>query len=288
MSASQLRFNLSSILMIIINIIVVTFSYAAEENVSFYGQRGITLEIEDTTLEKKNLPKGNNLTSQPTKKRKKAIVDPVKLNRSNALLAKKAQYYFTKNWHAKTGLWNSVNGYTHSTMWDIASGIAATLALEALDLESTDVTLFKLQKTLDTLRTMPLYKGVLPNREYNSKTGQPSGRLSTSKSQGNGWSALDIGRLLIWLKILQTIHPYFEHDIDVIVSKWELQRAVHKGTLYGTKLYKGKEYYRQEGRHGYLQYAAKGFQLFDFKVNLPNLPSHLQEINIASIELKKR
>ncbi|MCP4325181.1 MAG: DUF3131 domain-containing protein [Alteromonadales bacterium] len=263
-------------------------AYANSENISFYGQRGIVVEIDEKTTDVEKLAHTKPLLPTFSNEAKNRNFSQVsQLSENEQLLAQKAHYYFTNNWHSETGLWSSVAGYNYSTVWDIASGIAGTLALEGLKLESTEVTKKKLQKTLNTLNTLPLYKNILPNREYNSKTAQPSGRLSKSKSHGNGWSALDIGRLLIWLKILQTVHPTFTNDIEQITNRWQLHKAIYKGSLYGTKLYKGKEYYRQEGRHGYLQYAAKGFELFDFKVNLPNLEDHLQTINIDNIEIKR-
>ncbi|EGU31947.1 hypothetical protein VII00023_07824 [Vibrio ichthyoenteri ATCC 700023] len=207
------------------------------------------------------------------------------LTRNERLLTKKAQYYLERNRNKSTGLWDSVQGYTHSTMWDVASGIAGTLALEALNLKSKEQTHLELGKTLTTLRQMPLYKGWLPNREYSTKTGMPSGRLSSTPSNGNGWSALDIGRLLIWLKILSQQHPELEEEILDLLSYWELNKAIHKGTLYGTKLYNGKEYYRQEGRHGYLQYAATGFQLFGYKVPLPDINDYISSIEISGTTL---
>lgn len=276
------------------SLIFVNDVYAEGQNIEFHGQREVTPK-QAPTKQKIQFHRRMIAPPIPQESLKNSEINEVvestivhqkpfyTLTRNESLLAKKASYYFEQNWYPKTGLWNSVSGYSHVTMWDVASGIAAALALEALNLETSEVTVYRLQKTLNTLNKLPLYKGVLPNREYNSKTGQPSGRLSQNKSHGNGWSALDIGRLLIWLNILQKKHPDFKNDVENIVSKWQLNRAIYKDTLYGTKLYKGKEYYRQEGRNGYLQYAAKGFQLFDFKVNLSNEHEYLESIKIDNI-----
>ncbi|MGV2987105.1 DUF3131 domain-containing protein [Vibrio sp. E150_011] len=204
--------------------------------------------------------------------------DIQRLTRNDRLLAHKAHYYFEKNYHDKTGMWDSVQGYHHATMWDVASGLAATLALHALGFETTEVTRDRLTVTLTTLADFPLYNDKLPNREYNTKTGLPAGSYSTTKSNGNGWSALDIGRLLIWLNITQASFPDLTPIINTITSRWALSAAIKDETLYGTKLYKGKEYFRQEGRLGYLQYAAQGFSLYGF--NLTDSFSNTTTTNI--------
>ena len=286
-----------------------------KEEVSFYGQRSVSNQPQNSTPKVLQFHRRviappiladapptaiSTDTSESTSSDVKSINDErstnktstdvsslatYQLSRNELLLAKKAQHYLDRNRRQSTGLWDSVQGYPHSTMWDVASGIAGTLALEALQLKSVEQTHFELNKTLTTLRKMPLYKGWLPNREYSTKTGKPSGRLSASATNGNGWSALDIGRLLIWLKILCQQHPELEEQVLDLLAYWNINKAIHKGTLYGAKLYNGKEYYRQEGRYGYLQYAATGFQLFGYNVPLPNIDRYVSTVNIAGTAL---
>lgn len=281
----------------------------SEEELSFYGQRGVTEQQIPTPLKKPNASTFHRRVIAPPietapiketaevsskvqnieeshKVTKKIVPSDYTLTRNEQLLAKKADFYFKRSWRKETGLWDSVQGYHHTTMWDIASGIAATLALEALEMKSTEDVHFELERTLNTLKSMPLYKDTLPNREYDTKTGLPSGRLSLSSSNGSGWSALDIGRLLIWLKILESRHPELEDDVLEIVDNWDLSKAVHRGTLFGTNLYRGKEYYRQEGRNGYLQYAAKGFELFGHGIPLPDLEGFLDTVSIDDIDIE--
>lgn len=193
---------------------------------------------------------------QATKRQTKQVL----LSRTDRLLAKKAKYYIDRNWNKKTGLIDSVQGYHHTTLWDVGSGIGAVLALNYLneisDLEADN----KLGKTLSTLIKMPLYHNLLPNREYNTTTGKPSGRGSETSSNGNGWSALDIGRLLIWLNITEQYKPHFKPQIDKIRDKWAIEKAIYKQNLYGELKTTKRRIYRQEGRLGYLQYAAKGYE----------------------------
>lgn len=195
------------------------------------------------------------------------ITNQKTLTREDLLLAKKAKYYIERNWNSDTGLIDSVQGYHHATLWDIASGIAAILALEKLRLISQQDANSRLGKTFSTMEKMQLYKDLLPNREYNTDTGLPSGTFSQSMSNGNGWSALDIGRMLIWLQITKHYKPELEPQIKQITQRWQLNRTIHNKTLYGELRTKKGTSYRQEGRLGYLQYAAQGYQLSGFDVS---------------------
>lgn len=210
---------------------------------------------------------------------------PVELSRNEKLLAKKAYYYFEQNWNEETGLFNSVQGYHHSTMWDVASGIAAILSAEGLELISAEEAESKLLQTLTTLLTLPLYNNSLPNREYSTHTAQPSGRYSATPSNGNGWSALDIGRLLIWLEITQRYKPEFKTSIQSILEHWKLEKAVYQGTLYGELKTSKKKHYRQEGRLGYLQYAAYGFDLAGFDVSTAYEQQDIEEVSVDGVPL---
>ncbi|ROV59846.1 DUF3131 domain-containing protein [Vibrio ponticus] len=270
------------------------------EEISFYGQRSINASQHEEKSKQEFyrraiapvIAPSESDVGKDVEKTTKTHTPLIKastqisLSRNELLLAKKAQHYIETNYRKETGLWDSVQGYPHTTMWDIGSGIGATLALEALELKTTEEVHAELAQTLATLQAIPLYKNRLPNREYNTKTALPSGKLSTSTSNGNGWSALDIGRLLIWLKILTQIHPEFHDQVLTIVDKWQLNQAIHQGTLFGTKLHKNKEYYRQEGRHGYLQYAANGFAMFDYQVTLPNLERFISTVKINGTNLE--
>lgn len=266
----------------------------AEDEPSFYGQRSViaptTTSQQPTTFHRRVIAPPINsdiddeleliISPEP------ALKELIPLSRNELLLAKKAQYYFQRNVREETGLWDSVQGYPHLTMWDVASGIAATLAMEKLGLKTQRETHYDLKKTLNTLLELPLYKDQLPNREYSTKSGKPSGRLSNTASNGSGWSALDIGRLLIWLKIVCQEHPHLIEEVSSIISRWNLDKAVNKGTLYGTNLSRGKEHYRQEGRNGYLQYAARGFELFNHPVELPDLNRYLETVSIDGVEIE--
>ena len=76
-----------------------------------------------------------------------------------------------------------------------------------------------------------------------------------------GWSAIDIGRLLLWLKIVSVRYPEFSEYIDRIVLRWSYCDLLDRcGLLYGGSMAQGKINLFQEGRLGYEEYAAVGYQ----------------------------
>ncbi|PST92752.1 hypothetical protein C9I91_06200 [Photobacterium jeanii] len=202
----------------------------------------------------------------------------IELSREDLLLLKKARYYIDRNWNDNTGLIDSVQGYSHATMWDVGSSIGAILALEHLGQYNEEKANAMLEKTIATLASFPLYRDKLPNRQYNTKTGNPSGSYSTNSTNGDGWSALDIGRLLIWLTITAEYKPELKPKITALLSTWDLERSVYKGTLYGEQKYKSSTSYRQEGRLGYLQYAAQGFAMQHLNVDEALGPKYSQQV----------
>lgn len=299
-----LKWLLTYTLLVITNISSATET-KEDEAPSFYGNRTIAIEItqptkQDIQFQRRSIAPviiggdTNGQLSPNSEIHHPHIIPPAKadtvknsldLNRNEMLLAKKAFYYFERNWHEETGLVDSVQGYPHSTMWDVASVIAATLAAEKLGIIEAEQRHQRLERLLKTLATLPLYDNRLPNREYNTRTGLPSGRYSNSESQGNGWSALDIGRLLIWLDITQRYHPKYQTTIDLIKHRWALNDSIQNQNLYGELKSRSKTTLRQEGRLGYLQYAATGFKLAGFDVSNALEKSNTHSITVDGIDL---
>ena len=181
-------------------------------------------------------------------------------------MARQAWTYFQKNWQQKTGLVNSVSGFESVTMWDQAAAIAALVSARELDLVSAQEFQTKMRQTLKTLATMPLYKGQLPNKVYNSKTLIPVNYGQITKREEIGWSAIDLGRMAIWLKIVGSKYPQLKPQTEAVWKHWQVQRLVKDGRMYGTAVTKGKEEYNQEGRLGYENYAAYGLKLWGLNV----------------------
>ena len=181
-------------------------------------------------------------------------------------IAQTAWRYFTENYQANTGLVNSVHNYPYATLWDVGSNLAAFLCALKLDLIPPTEGEEKITRLLETLLVVELYNGELPNREYNTKTGEMTDLSSRPSALGSGWSALDIGRLLIWMKIAESWYPNFEPLVKKVAERWSFTRLVQYRELNGVLHDGRKEWLRQEGRLGYEQYAAMGPKLFGFDV----------------------
>lgn len=181
-------------------------------------------------------------------------------------IARQAWRYFQQNWNNETGLVNSADGFVSVTMWDQAAAIAALVSAKELGIVPAAEFKTKMSQTLKTLATLPLYKGELPNKVYNSKTLVPVNYGQLDKREEIGWSAIDLGRLALWLKIVGTRYPEFKNQTEAVWKHWKVQRLTNKGQMYGTSVINGKEQYNQEGRLGYENYAAYGLKLWGLEV----------------------
>ncbi|MEM7292481.1 MAG: DUF3131 domain-containing protein, partial [Pseudomonadota bacterium] len=169
--------------------------------------------------------------------------------------AQTAWAYFVNNHNPETGLVNSVDQYPSTTMWHVADYVAALVA--AYELGFIDMLEFdqKFSRLLSFLNTMHLINNSLPNKAYHTKTGE---MVDYSNKPGAiGWSAIDIGRLVIWLQIARSRYPQYSEYIDKAIVRWRFCDIIDKcGTLYGGVSTKGNIDFYQEGRLGYEEYAA--------------------------------
>jgi hypothetical protein len=191
-----------------------------------------------------------------------ASVPPAAPADLSAVKAEVAWRYFEAGRQRSTGLYDSVLGYHHATMWDIGSGLAGLVCAEQLRLIDKVRFADLMQQQLAALARMPLFDNALPNREYNIATLEMHDPALPQSARGTGWSATDMGRLLIWLKITANWYPQFTAKIHAIVSRWALPRMTSNGQSWGGYLKRGRGAVRQEGRLGYEQYAATGLALW--------------------------
>lgn len=177
-------------------------------------------------------------------------------------MAKIAWRYFQNNYQPETGLVNAVDNYPSTTMWDTASYMAALVAAHQFGFIDKQTFDDRLARLLATFNTMQFFRSELPNKVYHTKTGE---KVNYSNKPGEiGFSALDLGRMLIWLRIIKENYPEHANAIDSVVLRWDFSHVVDScGTMYGAMLDENKKtVYVQEGRLGYEEYAAKGFQLW--------------------------
>ena len=189
------------------------------------------------------------------------------LTATEAETARQAWRYFEQNWNNQTGLVNSTDNFASVTMWDQGAAIGALVSAKELGLIPQAEFESKMKTMLKTLATLPLYKQELPNKVYNSKTLVPVNYGQVDKREEIGWSALDLGRMALWLKIVGTKYPQLKPQTEAVWKSWKVNRLVKDGQMYGTAVTKGKEQYNQEGRLGYENYAAYGLKLWGLNVS---------------------
>lgn len=181
-------------------------------------------------------------------------------------MAEVAWKYFEKNRLSATGFVNAIKGYSRATFWDVGSGIAGIVSAEQLGLISRKEFSKWMDLYLRSLGDLPLYNNELPNREYVLETGRMVGRGNRLDQTGTGWSALDIGRTLIWLRIAHDWYPDLREDITGIVETWDFQRLLQDQQMNGAWVGSRGERTYQEGRLGYEQYSAMGYRAWGYDV----------------------
>jgi uncharacterized protein DUF3131 len=177
--------------------------------------------------------------------------------------ARTAWTYFEKNTQSSTGLAGALPTFPFTTAWDIASQIGATYSAHELGIINDATYDGRISKILATLRTVPLFDGVAFHRFYDSRNGQPVNAKWEPSTTGFGWSATDIGRLLIWLRILAVNQPQYSAQATAIVQRLNFSRLISGGVLRGMNVdANGNRSSFAETGIGYEQYAAAGFALW--------------------------
>ncbi len=200
-------------------------------------------------------------------------------------MAKTAWSYFETFYQPETGLVNAVGNFPSTTLWDTASYISAMVAayeLCVIDKRELDD---RATRILNTLRNLPLYRGEAPNKVYHAATGE---MVNYANQPGEiGMSANDIGRLLVWLRILKERHPHLANSVDNVPMRWNFCNLVNEdGRMFGSFTQgNGETRYVQEGRLGYEEYAAKGFALWGFDVARAMSPEPLEYAYIYGVRV---
>ncbi|MEC4721903.1 DUF3131 domain-containing protein [Noviherbaspirillum sp. CPCC 100848] len=191
-----------------------------------------------------------------------APAEPKPLSDQEREWARIAWKYFDNNTDPKTGLVNSVDKYQAATMWDTGSTMLALISAHRLDLLAEKEFDARMSKLLDSLAGMPLYDNLLPNKSYSTATLEMVDYTGKPAAQGIGWSAIDIGRMLVPLTIVAWNFPQHTEAARRVVGRWQLARMSRDGALVGVhETEGGKLELLQEGRLGYEQYAAKAAAL---------------------------
>ena len=187
---------------------------------------------------------------------------PAPLSAAELGYARTAWRYFENNLQPATGLVNSVENYPSTTMWDTGSYFVALVAAHRLDLIDRPEFDRRLTLALRSLARMPLFDGALPNKVYNTMSLETADYANRQTARGIGWSAIDVGRLLVPFNVIVWNYPEHTALTRPVLARWRTTGLVRDGVMYGAVVDAGgKTVYWQEGRLGYEQYSAKSFGL---------------------------
>ncbi|WP_376873935.1 DUF3131 domain-containing protein [Albirhodobacter sp. R86504] len=258
----------------------VTLNGAKYNSVTIRSETPLTVEFSDQAMQgRAQCNRGGASMSTPHFGRNGQLTD------REFAMAQTAWAYFVKRFQPETGLVNAVGSFPSTTLWDTASYLSALVSayeLCVIDKREFDT---RATKLINTLRNLDLYRGEAPNKVYNAATGE---KVNYANKSGEvGMSALDIGRMLVWLKILKERHPYLANSVDNVPMRWNFCNLVNEdGRMFGSFTKgDGTTQYVQEGRLGYEEYAAKGFALWGFDTSKAMSPEPLSYINIYDVKL---
>jgi hypothetical protein len=124
--------------------------------------------------------------------------------------------------------------------------------------------------------------GELPNRFYSTDTGA---MLGEDLAEGQaGWSAVDAGRLLVWLKIAAVEHPEFASFIRNAVGRFSVCGVVSDdGRLQRSRPGENGTEYAAETPRGYDSYAVQGYRAWGLDVPIPETGPAASEIEIDGV-----
>jgi hypothetical protein len=188
---------------------------------------------------------------------------------------------------SSTGLARATPDYDKITTWDLGSVLAALFSARVLGFLSEDDYHARVRRTLRTLEQLPLFDRAVFNKGYDARTGQMTGRGGVVSSAGSGWSATDLGRLLVWLSIVALSDTTHAAQATRVARRIDYDRVVSQGYLHGEERGSSGRMRRfQEGRIGYEQYAARGFALWGQVLPFAlDLLKNAEKIRVDSVEL---
>jgi hypothetical protein len=196
---------------------------------------------------------------------------------------------FERLWVPESGLARATFDYDKLTTWDIGSVLGALYAGRVLGFLDEAGYRERMCVTLETLERMPLFQDSVFHKLYDSSTGRLVERSGRVGDRGYAWSATDLGRLLVWLRIIGSTDSSLTELTTRIARRMKLDRVVDNGYMYGEDATPGRRrYHFQEGRIGYEQYAARGFALWGHDVALAaDINANSQPVEVYGIEIPK-
>jgi hypothetical protein len=145
-----------------------------------------------------------------------------------------------------------------------------------------------MRTALGTLQRMPLFEDIAFNKEYAVDTGRMIGIERTPSKRGYGISATDMGRLLLWLRIIAENHPQFKQQATAIAGRVRMDEMIDDGYLVGRQISRRTNRVRtfQEGRIGYEQYAATGFRAWGHNAGKAlDFEENARDVDVSGVTL---
>lgn len=201
--------------------------------------------------------------------------------------ARIAWQYFVVNTDPLTGLVNSVDQYPASTLWDTSSYLLGLIAAERLQIVERHEFNVRMSTVLATLADLPLFDNRLPNKSYRTTDGSMVTYDNVVTERGIGWSAIDIGRILVPFHVLAWHYPEFTGSVAQVLSKWDLTAIAKDAQMMGATVDDaGNTVYLQEGRLGYEEYAAKSLELSGMDLSLArDYEAYLQYVDVNNVSI---
>lgn len=198
--------------------------------------------------------------------------------------ARTAWTYFETNTDPVTGLAHSADDYPSTTMWETGSYLVAIMSAERLGLIDRAEAGFRIDRVLASLAKLRLFDGALPNKAYHTATLELVDYTNKPSELGLGWSALDIGRIMAALALVERNFPQRAPAVEALLHGWQLDRLTADGELIGANVVDGKIVENQEGRIGYEQYAARALAMFGLDTSRAAMvDSHLMSPEVEGI-----
>jgi hypothetical protein len=201
--------------------------------------------------------------------------------------ARTAWAFIERNYVPETGLVRPLDHYPNATVWDLGSGLAALYAARELGFIDAGEYDRRMERALRTLTTTSLYQDAVFNKSYSAVTGEMVDRDGERTTLGYGWSATDLGRLLLWLRVIADDGPRHQGAAEAVAKRIDVDRVIDDGYLWGETVYRSGRVSRYpEGRIGYEQYAALGFALWGHRAQRAlDLHANAQPIDVMGQRL---
>jgi hypothetical protein len=188
-----------------------------------------------------------------------------------------------------TGFAKAHRTYDYVTLWDFAGAMAAHYVARDLGFIDNATYDARISRALATLSTVDLFDRVAFNRIYDSKTGRMVDNGGKISNVGAGWSSTDIGRLLIWLRIVSNRDPKYAPIAAQIVRRLDMNRILTNGYLSGVDVNAKTGQRKQfvETEMGYQQYAASGFAMWGARVakEALDIRANAKAVNVMGVRM---